>query len=112
LEAVHQRAGLRSGEERDRLALDMPEDLGPDEGFLHDVLRGRAGPCRTAPHIRAEPLHISVQSCGMASVELADRGVGVTRELAAGLIHLAEKKIGPAAEPVAYAIRDSRRGGG
>jgi hypothetical protein len=48
----------------------------------------------------------------MASVELADRGVGVTRELAAGLIHLAEKKIGPAAEPVAYAIRDSRRGGG
>jgi hypothetical protein len=51
---------------------------GPDEGFLHDVIRGRA--------VRAEPLHMSVQSCGMASVELADRGVGVTRELAAGLI--------------------------
>jgi hypothetical protein len=43
---------------------------GPDEGFLHDVIRGRA--------VRAEPLHIIMQSHGMASVELADRGVGVT----------------------------------
>jgi hypothetical protein len=51
---------------------------GPDEGFLHDVIRRRA--------VGAEPLHIAMQSHGMASVELADRGVGVTWELAAGLV--------------------------
>jgi hypothetical protein len=51
---------------------------GPDEDFLDDVICGLA--------VRAEPLHISVQSRRIALVELADRGVGVTRELGASLI--------------------------
>ena len=51
---------------------------GPDERLLHDVIRGRA--------VGAEPHHITMQGHGMASVELADRRIGVTWELAGGLV--------------------------
>jgi hypothetical protein len=51
---------------------------GPDEGFLHDVIR--AGP------VRAEPLDVAAQGRGVLCMQLADRGVGVAGQLAAGSI--------------------------
>jgi hypothetical protein len=54
---------------------------GPDEGFLHDVIR--AGP------VRAEPLDVAVQGRGVVRIRLADRGVGVAGLLATALVVLA-----------------------
>jgi hypothetical protein len=44
---------------------------GPDEGFLHDVIRT----CR----VWAKPLDVKVQRLRVAAIQLANRGVGVTR---------------------------------
>ena len=49
---------------------------GPDEGFLHDVIRARP--------VRAELLDVAVQGLGVVRVQLADRGIGVAGQLAAG----------------------------
>ena len=48
---------------------------GPDEGFLHDVIRARP--------VGTEPLDVDVQGPGVMGIELADRGIGVAGQLAA-----------------------------
>jgi hypothetical protein len=45
---------------------------GPDEGLLHDVVRARP--------VRTELLDITVQSLGIARVQLADDGIGVAAQ--------------------------------
>jgi hypothetical protein len=49
---------------------------GPEEGFLHDVIRARP--------VRAELLDVTVQGLGVERVQLADRGIGIAGQLADG----------------------------
>jgi hypothetical protein len=49
---------------------------GPDEGFLDYVIRARP--------VRAELLDVTMQGLGVVRVQLADRGIGVAGQLAAG----------------------------
>jgi hypothetical protein len=49
---------------------------GPDEGFLDDVIRDR--------RVGAELLDVTMQGLGVVRVQLADRGIGVAGQLAAG----------------------------
>ena len=51
---------------------------GPDEGFLDDVIGARL--------IWTEPPDVAVQGLGMLGVQLADRGIGVAGEIAAGSV--------------------------
>jgi hypothetical protein len=55
----------------------------PDEGFLHDVIRARL--------VRAEVLDIAVQGLGVVRVQLADRGIGVAGQLAAGSLRVSSR---------------------
>ena len=50
----------------------------PDEGFLHDVIRARP--------VRAELIDVAVQGLGVVRVQLADRGIGVAGQVAAGSV--------------------------
>ena len=51
---------------------------GPDEGFLDDVIGAR--------RIWTEPPDVAVQGLGMLGGQLADRGIGVAGEIAAGSV--------------------------
>jgi hypothetical protein len=52
----------------------------PDQDFLDDVIRTRP--------VRAEPLDVAVQGSGVVRVELADRGIGIAGQLAAGSLRV------------------------